>query len=283
MKIQQNGGNWMTVPTTAFLFNTYTDILPQQNHTNNQLAGQRIFSGADEGAVTGSWGTSQVDLSIIGVHPGETIRLRWELGTDGCGGWDGWYLDNIKVGTCAARILPVEWIDFTAELQQKEVLLKWSTADEENNTGFYIERSADGRPFADLGFVPTAGANGNEYEYQDNDLPINTSYLYYRLRQEDLDGRTSYSAIREVKLQPERQWIIYPNPAHKACTLSFSAAPFLSAEVSLRDLNGRQLWRRTNWQPETDLLIDLENIPAGVYLIRIETDNNSFAQRIIIN
>jgi Zn-dependent metalloprotease len=282
VKIQQNGGNWMTIPTTAFLYNTYSDILSQPGQTNNPLAGQRVFSGADEGAVTGSWGTSQVDLTFIGVQPGETIRLRWELGTDGCGGWDGWYLDDVRVGTCAARILPVEWIDFTAELQQKGVLLKWSTAAEENNAGFFIERSTDGQRFADLGFVPAEAASGSTYDYLDGDLPIRAAYLYYRLRQEDLDGQVSYSSIREVKLQPEEQWTVYPNPARTTCTLSFPAAPFLSAEVSLRDLNGRQLWRRTDWQPDADLIIAVQNIPAGVYLIRIETDKNSSSQRIVI-
>lgn len=283
VKIQQNGGNWMTIPTAAFLYNTYSDLLPQQIETNNPLAGQRVFSGADEGAVTGSWGTSQVDLTVIGVQPGETIRLRWELGTDGCTGWDGWYLDDINIGTCAARILPVEWIDFTAVLQQKEVRLNWSTAEEENNAGFFIERSMDGQSFVDLGFVPSAGTTGSEYDYLDKKLPTTANYLYYRLRQEDLDGRTSYSLIREVKLESSGEWSIYPNPAHNSCTLSFPSATFLTATVSLRDLKGRELLKYTDWRPATDLLIDLENIPSGVYLIRIETESNSTLQRIVID
>ncbi len=282
VKIQQNGGSWMTIPTTAFLYNTYSDILPQPGFTDNPLAGQRVFSGADEGAVTGSWGTSQVDLTVIGVQPGETIRLRWELGTDGCNGWDGWYLDNVNVGTCAARILPVEWAGFEAELQNNGVLLEWSTLLEENNAGFYIERSTDGRLFSDLGFVPAGNTSGSEYNYKDLHLPVNTVYVYYRLRQEDLDGHKSYSPIRRVKLDPDNQWRVYPNPAQTTCVLSFPTAPFLSAAVSLRDLNGRQLWGLADWQPATDLSIDVQNIPAGVYLLRVQTESNSYSRRILV-
>jgi len=50
--------------------------------------------------VTGSWGQSQIDLTRLGVIPGDTVRLRYDMGIDGCTGIDGWYVDDVHVYTC---------------------------------------------------------------------------------------------------------------------------------------------------------------------------------------
>ena len=52
--------------------------------------------------MTGSWGESFVDLSLLGVKPGDTVRLRFDFGMDGCTGIDGWYVDDITVSACNA-------------------------------------------------------------------------------------------------------------------------------------------------------------------------------------
>ena len=41
-----------------------------------------------------------VDLAAAGVKPGDSIQLRFDFGRDGCGGNDGWYVDNVTVSTC---------------------------------------------------------------------------------------------------------------------------------------------------------------------------------------
>ena len=51
---------------------------------------------------TGSWGQSQIDLTRLGVEPGDTIRLRFDFGMDGCTGIDGWYVDDVNVSACNA-------------------------------------------------------------------------------------------------------------------------------------------------------------------------------------
>ena len=54
-------------------------------------------------AASGSWGQSQVDLTQVGVKPGDTIRLRFDFGMDGCTGVDGWYVDDVKVRACNTK------------------------------------------------------------------------------------------------------------------------------------------------------------------------------------
>jgi Zn-dependent metalloprotease len=110
VKISINGGPYQLVPKTAFLFNPYNTTLdppttgnPPVPRNTNPLAGQDAFSGSNGGQVFGSWGQSQIDLTKVGVKPGDTIRLRFDFGMDGCSGFDGWYVDNVKVRACNTR------------------------------------------------------------------------------------------------------------------------------------------------------------------------------------
>lgn len=96
-----NGGAYALIPASAFTFNAYNMTLTAASGGNtNPLAGQEAFSGTDGGAVSGSWGQSQIDLGYLNLAPGDSVRLRFDFGNDGCAGVDGWYVDDLRVFTC---------------------------------------------------------------------------------------------------------------------------------------------------------------------------------------
>tara|TARA_B110000967_G_C18855239_1_gene546846 strand:+ start:778 stop:1566 length:789 start_codon:yes stop_codon:yes gene_type:complete len=99
---------------------------------------------------------------------------------------------------CAFNItLPVDLISFEAEREEDNIKLNWSTASEENNDYFEIQKSYDGEVFTPIGYVDGAG-NSNEvldYSYTDSE----TNKAYYRLKQLDYDGEFEYSDIVVVK------------------------------------------------------------------------------------
>lgn len=101
IKYSLNGGNWTLLPITAFTQNGYNNTLDGTSQSDNPLKGQRAFTGTDGGSLGGSWGQSVIDLSKIGVTSGSNIKFRFELGTDGCNGIEGWYLDEIYVYNCS--------------------------------------------------------------------------------------------------------------------------------------------------------------------------------------
>ena len=57
--------------------------------------------------VGGTWGQSQVNLGAAGVVAGNTVNLRYDMGMDGCGGVDGWYVDDVNVYSCEANANPI--------------------------------------------------------------------------------------------------------------------------------------------------------------------------------
>jgi hypothetical protein len=107
LKISINGGAFVVVPSSAYTFNPYNTTLQTAAAGNTDpLAGQSAFSGTDGGSLFGSWGQSQIDLSKLGVKPGDNIQLRYDFGMDGCTGNDGWYVDNVQVSACNVKKTP---------------------------------------------------------------------------------------------------------------------------------------------------------------------------------
>jgi Zn-dependent metalloprotease len=96
LKISVNGGAFELVPGDAFVFNPYNDELRAPQWNDNPLAGEEAFVGTNATTYRGSWGQSQVDLGGQ-ARGGDTIVLRFDFGTDGCNGQDGWYVDNVRL------------------------------------------------------------------------------------------------------------------------------------------------------------------------------------------
>ena len=117
IKYSLNGGAWTLVPRAAFTQNRYNLLLDGTTSNDNPLRGQYAFTGTDGGSLSGSWGQSVINLSTIGVVAGSNIKFRFELGTDGCNGIEGWYLDEIYVYNCEQPILAVENTEIGNNLQ----------------------------------------------------------------------------------------------------------------------------------------------------------------------
>ncbi|HEX8651270.1 MAG TPA: M4 family metallopeptidase [Pyrinomonadaceae bacterium] len=101
LMISTNGGSSFTlVPDTAFVYNAYNQALGAGTGANaNPRAGQKAFSGSDNFAVDGTWGTSVVNLASL-APAGSDILLRWDLSSDCASGRLGWYVDDVKLSAC---------------------------------------------------------------------------------------------------------------------------------------------------------------------------------------
>ncbi|THU31959.1 T9SS type A sorting domain-containing protein [Niastella caeni] len=110
--------------------------------------------------------------------------------------------------------LPVTLLEFTARPKESVVLVNWTTAMEQNNKYFNIERSADGRNFTAIGRVAGAGNSNSGLHYQFTDVNPLPGISYYRLQQVDLDGKSSLSSIATVRMANEGKATLtmLPNP-----------------------------------------------------------------------
>ncbi|HMR92838.1 MAG TPA: T9SS type A sorting domain-containing protein [Chitinophagaceae bacterium] len=184
--------------------------------------------------------------------------------------------DNGDQFVTISNPLPVTFIDFTAKKSgQQHAFLNWSTATEENNKGFHIERSTSGQSWEVIGFVP--GHNNStveqRYSFTDNN-PKPGIINQYRLRQEDFDGRYDYSAVRKVDFSFKEPVGIslFPNPAGGE-GVNISCEGFSSkVNVLLFNSNGILVRRLGNVtaQPSTgNINIETASLPPGLYMVEV--------------
>ena len=142
--------------------------------------------------------------------------------------------------TYGSAPLPVRWLHFEAQANGKDARLSWSTATEQNNKGFVIERSGDARQWTNIGFVNSKAEGGNSngpLHYESVDAGLASGTHYYRLKQVDHDGAFSYSDVRTVIIG-KGALSLYPNPATDIVTVSGLEG---SAQVEVYDVTGRQM------------------------------------------
>jgi hypothetical protein len=95
------GNTWTIIPSSAFTVNPYNEVITTDNDNNNPMVEEEVFSGKDENSEDSIWGQSVINLSDLGVAANTNLLLRWEFGSDGCGGADGWYIDDILIYNCS--------------------------------------------------------------------------------------------------------------------------------------------------------------------------------------
>ena len=185
--------------------------------------------------------------------------------------------------------LPVECLAFDAVETDNGILLNWSTATEENNDRFELERSLNG---VDFNRIATLQGNGttitrSDYEYQDATALAATTY-YYRLKQIDLDGQFEY-ACDIITIEANRGKITtisapFPNPTKSTTTLTITVPTTQDIQIQLINLHGQVVSeQQTTLQAGTqNLAIDLSKLPVGEYQLVVQLDGMERMVRKII-
>lgn len=162
--------------------------------------------------------------------------------------------------------LPVKFINFTATPIGNDVQVSWTTASEQNNRGFAVERATNNMEFEEIGFVESKVINSSrttEYSFTDAKADRSQS-LFYRLRQIDLDGKYSYSPIAAVEPDLNGNAVkVFPNPFTNHLSLKGLDA---GSEITITDLNGKVILKEMvkGNTAELNLPTDLK---AGIYLL----------------
>jgi hypothetical protein len=147
--------------------------------------------------LTGVW-----QLPVLG-----TGSASYTVTVNNTNGYGPWTLVNYS------SPLPVTLVDFKAFREGDNVNVKWNTASELNNSGFDVERSADGRHFDRIGTVLGAGTTSVAQHYSFPDFSPLPGLSYYRLKQIDFDGQFTYSDLAAIRFGTGTDGFIYPQPA----------------------------------------------------------------------
>ena len=182
--------------------------------------------------------------------------------------------------------LPVELVSFTAAKKAGEVALTWETASEKNNTGFEVQVSADGKNYEALSFV--ASRNGNSSAAQRYAYAHKTAnkegLVYYRLKQVDMNGDFEYYTAKVVDLGRIAATVnTFPNPFQNSFELNLSSPATATADILVVDMTGKTVYaaKQELTKGANTIKVELNNQPAGIYLLKAAAGNQTYSNRLV--
>lgn len=181
--------------------------------------------------------------------------------------------------------LPVELLYFTGYADLPHVKLNWVTASEKAVSVFIIERSADGLQFSPIGRQKALGSTkyNTSYTFKD-ESPLN-GVNYYRLKQQDMDGKYRYSATVSVLLEQSADFKLFPNPLMDGSKLYLTVNRALSAnaEVTVYDMIGKVVHVQSCVANAGEPMEINASLGRGVYLVSVSAGETSFCQKLVIH
>lgn len=196
-------------------------------------------------------------------------------------------LSNVPLGVP----LPVELVSFTAIVNGNSVELHWKTQTELNNYGFYIERSNNSNPYQWIkcGFVGGNNNSNSSIEYLFVDHPLESNKYFYRLKQTDNDGKSSYSNIISVDLTKPSQYHLsqnYPNPFNPQTTITYSISDYGFVSIKIFNVLSEEVKTLFNGyqNPGTFTLnFNAIDLPSGIYFCKMQSkDFNSIIKMLLL-
>ena len=171
----------------------------------------------------------------------------------------------------ANSTLPVTWLGFNVQKQHEQALLTWSTAMEWNNKDFVAEHSTDGNIWETLAIIKAAGNSVSTRTYQYLHSNPAEGVNYYRIRQRDNDGKSTFSSIQSVSFEMKANLSVYPNPVTSGALNVSIKKPGL---LTIYSNNGQLVFSKKYTVPGKQL-INLQALSKGIYRLVFEKENVS--------
>jgi hypothetical protein len=276
-----SGGNYQPIGLTDYGIGKKS-INIELNSDNNGTEISTISPGTLVGVI---------EMTI--VNGSASAGLVWDAGASPI-----YADDNATLLTTAAgnsddtNPLPIQLVSMTAEVKEHAVRLEWRTASEMNNYGFEVQRrylglktNFAGRELVNngldtawtkAGFVEGHGTTLEAKTYEFVDQPSSLGSYSYRLKQIDLDGKSTYSEKVVVEVGVPRVFTLYqnyPNPFNPTTTISYGLPT--GARVTLRIYNvlGQVVKTLVDEDQSPGVYgaqFDASGVASGVYFYRLQ-------------
>ncbi|MDF2457146.1 MAG: hypothetical protein K0R51_3139 [Cytophagaceae bacterium] len=189
-----------------------------------------------------------------------------------------------RFSTCQTCSLPITLLYFNGQRNSFDVVLTWATAMELNNKEFTIERSENGSSFYPIGVVQGAGNSSSHIQYQFVDKQPLPGISYYRLKQEDVDGTQSFSAIIAVSQKASSGISLFPNPAQSDVSIVLLNSDLQGpASVRVYNVLGQEVLVSlcSSEELRVGIHLELSALPQGTYTVKLITSTQEWVEQLI--
>jgi len=182
--------------------------------------------------VSSNWDYGSSDIAATGSNPYTVSRSGFTS------------FSPFVVGSFGA--LPLTWLNVGGRNIGSDNYIYWSTTAEVDNSYFSVEVSSNATTFTSIGFVPAQSSSSGAHNYSFIHKNVTLPTAFYRIKQVDLDGRSSYSKVITITVgdNPATGFIYVSGSAGDHVSASISATRSFNTTMVVIDMSGRVLTRQ---------------------------------------
>ncbi|MGK2864366.1 MAG: hypothetical protein ACSLE0_20715, partial [Chitinophagaceae bacterium] len=214
---------------------------------------------------SGAWEFGPADIAASGSNPYSVTRSGFTS------------FSPFAVSTYGA--LPVTWLSISGRNENKNNIINWRVASEENNDHYIVEVSTGRNLFSPIGKIAGAGTTNIEQRYQFIHYSVTEREYYYRIKQVDIDGRYSYSKVVKIITNNTgaNSVTILNNPMQDRLVVSFTANRMMSGSIHITDATGREVHRQKIKLGIGNTVTDFGgfNFASGIYYLAFVSDDGT--------
>lgn len=239
---------------------------PGLNASNGNLVAQRFNSALNK------W----YDIPVLGAQVGNEVNSVVVAPADF---FRSWTLSNTLLP------LPITLVDWSGECINRGVELRWTTASEQDNDHFTIEKSRHADDWVVLGTIPGANNSSSMISYTFVD-EASQGLAYYRLRQTDHNGSSEVSHVIAVGCEGSGGTTIvnaWDDGAQVNLVVSASADGVF--DLILHDAQGKVLVDKKAQVVHagiSTLRFNKSDIATGIYLVQLVNADRRMSRRVHI-
>jgi hypothetical protein len=195
--------------------------------------------------------------------------------------------DMIYTNDMSLKILPARFgmVRVTSKGGTAEV--SFDNLTESSVSHYTLQRSVNGRQYADMGQAKARYNTGGRAAYKFIDPSPASGTSYYRIRSTDNDGSIAYSDIVRLNTGSKIELVVYPNPVlHSKLSLEFSNLPKGTYHVVVYNSALQEQVRQELQNPggaHTEIIQLPKNLVKGIYQVVISEGNRPvFSQAVAV-
>lgn len=227
-------------------------------------------SGVAGSAIGGGGGGSLVHTSALGAY----------TAIGGVGG-----RGEVRLTYNTSCPLPIELMNFSGTCKDNLKTFNWSTATEHNNEYFTLQHSKNGSEFYPIQIIEGAGNSNDQVNYSAVFTEEDQSYVYYRLKQTDTDGESTYSDVVYAACLRDNDELltVSPNPSTEMIVVNFGSSINEKEHIiSITDMTGKIVFVKDVFViKKGNTVLDISSFSNGYYFLNL-IDKNTGEQLDVV-
>ena len=165
-------------------------------------------------------------------------------------------------------VLPVVFNSFYAVKNNGNIILTWSTAQENNNKHFEIQRSVDGTHYNTIAVINGAGNSSLTQQYSYTDRNVTNVIVYYRIKQVDVNGQSELSVIKTIRSN-NSQAVSKVYGSNKTINIEFNQEIKRPIAIRIFNQNGQLMAQQNIQNAAYRISLPFNYAQSGMYVVKI--------------